>query len=248
MLRKNHADEQFLARRAVRDLPATIARYEKRLAALEEDITTMTAHQNDPIEINGRQPLADQRIPALGAMLDRIPDLVSRTQRFRLGLFHGLEFGVERHADGTSDVYLVGATDRTTMLAKESHGPRAVLNALNRLSDSYTEACEETRSHLTLARTQRHDFEARIGVPFPYADRLNTLTTLRDQLRIALSTPATTETTEPTSPTSAAIAEQIKALLSTRHTEADVPRKRNPTKWAERPITARSHRFEFVGQ
>ena len=40
LLQKHHADEQFLARRQVRTLPADITRLERRLAALTQDIAT----------------------------------------------------------------------------------------------------------------------------------------------------------------------------------------------------------------
>src|SRR3954454_8499375 len=43
-LRKQHADEQFLARRNVRELPGVITRLEKRLAELEADGETARAH------------------------------------------------------------------------------------------------------------------------------------------------------------------------------------------------------------
>ncbi|MEW4451130.1 hypothetical protein AB1L30_00395, partial [Bremerella sp. JC817] len=44
ILRKNHADEQFPARRALRDLPETIARTEKRILSLEADHAMANTH------------------------------------------------------------------------------------------------------------------------------------------------------------------------------------------------------------
>ena len=46
ILKKNHADEQFLARRAVRDLPERIERLERRLVNLQADL--------DPGSVNGK--------------------------------------------------------------------------------------------------------------------------------------------------------------------------------------------------
>src|SRR5437868_9300051 len=43
LLRKNHADEQFVARRSVRDLPGIIANLSDRLATLTTDSETATA-------------------------------------------------------------------------------------------------------------------------------------------------------------------------------------------------------------
>ena len=44
VLKKHHADEQFLARRKLRELPGDIARLERRRDALGQDIATATAH------------------------------------------------------------------------------------------------------------------------------------------------------------------------------------------------------------
>src|SRR3954451_24345449 len=52
-LRKHHADEQFLARRNVRELPATISHLETRLAELTADSETARAHERDPVTIDG---------------------------------------------------------------------------------------------------------------------------------------------------------------------------------------------------
>src|SRR3979409_1135910 len=44
ILKKNRADEQYLARRNLRELPQTIARLSERLAALTADLTTARGH------------------------------------------------------------------------------------------------------------------------------------------------------------------------------------------------------------
>src|SRR6202040_1110926 len=49
VLKKNHLDEQFVARRSVRDLPATIASLSERLSQLTADEATATAHAGNPI-------------------------------------------------------------------------------------------------------------------------------------------------------------------------------------------------------
>ena len=48
ILKKNHADEQFLARRARIELPETIARLEQRIEDLSADLATATAQQARP--------------------------------------------------------------------------------------------------------------------------------------------------------------------------------------------------------
>src|SRR5947208_2177125 len=49
LLRKNHLDEQYVARRSVRDLPGTVARLSERLSHLTTDQATATAHAADPM-------------------------------------------------------------------------------------------------------------------------------------------------------------------------------------------------------
>src|SRR5439155_7769656 len=54
LLKKHHLDEQYVARRSVRDLPGTIAGLSERLAHLTTDLATAPAHPGDPIVIRGR--------------------------------------------------------------------------------------------------------------------------------------------------------------------------------------------------
>src|SRR5438046_10661507 len=54
ILKKNHLDEQYVARLSVRDLPGTIASLSERLSHLTADQATATAHASDPITIGGR--------------------------------------------------------------------------------------------------------------------------------------------------------------------------------------------------
>jgi N12 class adenine-specific DNA methylase len=51
ILQKHHADEQYLARRQLRALPAEIERLARRLAALTQDIATAEAHATQPVTI-----------------------------------------------------------------------------------------------------------------------------------------------------------------------------------------------------
>src|SRR5438132_8249649 len=54
ILKKNHADEQYLARRSVRVLPETIASLSQRLFDLTADMATASAHAADPVTIGSR--------------------------------------------------------------------------------------------------------------------------------------------------------------------------------------------------
>ena len=54
LLKKNHLDEQYVARRSVRDLPGTIASFVRAVIKLSADEATTKTHANDPIAIGGR--------------------------------------------------------------------------------------------------------------------------------------------------------------------------------------------------
>jgi N12 class adenine-specific DNA methylase len=218
VLRRNHADEQFLARRNLRELPERIERLEKRLSALDADRATVRG--SDACLVGGKPGSETLLAKALNA----IPDSVERTRRFAIGRYHGLAFGIERHPSGAADVYLEGQSVQMTGLSKESQGPRAVMNALARLAGCFDQRYEETTQELVLARNQLHDYQARVGRPFAHAAYLDELTVLRDQLKLALSvTPAEGE------PTAAEMAKRIKALKASHAIEAA------PARVRERP-------------
>src|ERR1700729_2815876 len=64
LLKKNHLDEQYVARRSVRDLPRIITGQSEWLSKLTADEATANAHTSDPIAIGGRTyPRED--IPAI---------------------------------------------------------------------------------------------------------------------------------------------------------------------------------------
>ena len=217
VLKRNHADEQYLARRNLRELPERIGRLEKQIAGLTADMATIRG--TDGVTVGGK-PLAEA---VLANALNRVPEKVERTRQFPLGTFHGLAFGIERHHGGAADVYLEGQVSRTGMLSKESQGPRAVMNALNRLTDSYEEQCETARKELTLAETQLGDYQVRLGRVFPHAGYMEELTGLRDQLKLALSgTPAEGVAT------AGELAEKIKSLKGAQTTVEAAPARVKP--------------------
>ena len=212
ILRRQHADEQFTARRNVRDLPATIARQEGRLADLEADGQTVERSDAGVIGIGSRSYGKSEAAEAMAAVLDRVPRDVRQTQRFPLGTYRGLAFGIERFPGGAGSISLEGRRLRDTALAKDSQGPRAVLNALARLAASYGNECDRVREELEQARRHLRDYETRLGRPFAQAEYLAELVGLRDQLRTALAAGSPPEG-EP-SPT-VGLAERIKTLRET---------------------------------
>src|SRR5439155_591212 len=84
---------------------------------------------------------------------------------FPLGVCRGLRFGVVLHPQFPPDVYLEGASARQSMLSREHHGPRAVLNAVERLATGYGSECERVRQDLAIAQSQLRDYQARLRKP-----------------------------------------------------------------------------------
>jgi hypothetical protein len=155
-----------------------------------------------------------------------------------IGHYRGLAFGLVLHPNGGADVFLEGAATRHGMLSRDHRGPRAVLNALDRLPDSYPGQCDATAADLAIAEGQRRDHQARLGRPFLHDDYLRNLTDLRDLLKAGLSQ----ATPEPGTLPVAEIADRIKALKAA-HTIDDAPERTVARHIAaEEPVTARIRR------
>ena len=241
ILKKNHADEQYLARRYRRELPETISQLTRRTAGLEADQATAAAHADDAIVIGDRPAARDQVIDRLAVQLNSVPESVRQTKRFPLGRYKGLDFGIVLHPGGAADVTLEGAATRHGMLSRDHHGPRAVLNALERLADSYAVPLATACRDLEIAKGQLRDYEARIDQPFEQKDYQEELTALRDQLKTALSG-GTQEASGQPQPTAAELAERIQALKSSHSIEATPERPRSRNASAAEAITARIRR------
>ena len=241
LLKKNHLDEQYVARRSVRDLPGTIGSFNERLSKLTADETTATAHAADPIAIGGRTYPREDIPEILGGKLDGLPKNVRETTRIPLGTYRGLRFGMVLHPQFPPDVYLEGSTTRQTMLSREHQGPRAVLNALDRLASGYGSDCDRVRQDLSIAEAQLRDYQARLGKPFVHDAYLVELTNLRDQLKTGLSASGH-ESGNEKGPSASELAEKIKALKTANSIEATPQRVRQKHSTAEEPITARIRR------
>ena len=237
ILKRNHADEQYLARRAVHELPEAIRRLERRLADLSADRATMVGHADDPLAIGGREHRPEDILPALGRRLDALPEWVRETGRHPLGRYRGLAFGLVLHPGGAAEVFLEGAATRHGMLSRDHRGPRAVLNALDRLAGSYLDRCDDARQELAIAGGQLRDHEARIGRPFPHDAYLAELTGLRDRLKAGLSRATPEPGTEPVP--IAELAGRIAALKAAHTIDATPERAVARRIAAEQPVTSR---------
>jgi N12 class adenine-specific DNA methylase len=243
ILKKNHADAAYLARRNIRELPERIGKLKERLDGLTADQDTLKAHEDDRITIGGRAVAGQDAVAALGARLETLPRQVSEPQRIALGTYRGLRFDMALHPEWRPEVYLEGAITRKDTLSREHQGPRAVLNALERLARGYGTERDRTRQDLELAETQLRDYQARLGRPFPHDSYLTQLTALRDRLKAGLSGTAT-EPQAGATPSVSELAAQIKALRASQTIEAPAERARKRGTSAEEPVTARILRRE----
>ena len=237
-LRKHHADEQFLARRNVRELPGAIARLQGRLAESTADLETARAHERDPVTIDGVACPPGRLLSVLGVSLDALPDGVRETRRFVLGRTRGLTFGIIKHRLSPPEVFLEGQGMRQVQLSRESQGPRAFWNAVERLFAGYEPKCDELRRELALSEVKLRDFEARLGAAFPHERYIEELSALRDELKVALSaTPQ--EGVESKTRTAGELSELIQALKGTHTVEAMPVKRPGAATRSERPVTSR---------
>ncbi len=241
LLKKNHLDEQYVARRSVRDLPGTIASMSDRLTKLTADQQTATDHAADPITIGGRTPAREDISDILGGKLDALPRDVRDTRRVPLGIYRGLRFGLVLHPQFPASVFVEGAIIRQSQLSREHQGPRAVLNALERLAGGYDAECTRIRQDLAIAESQLRDYQTRLGKPFVHERYLSELTGLRDQLKAGLSATGQ-EPGKGEGPSVPELAEKIKTLKAAHSIEATPQRVRQKQSTAEEPVTARIRR------
>ena len=188
ILKKNHADEQYLARRSLRELPETIARLNKRAGDLTADLATLAAHARDPLTIGDRAYAATMHWPPSATGSTPCRKRSAKPRRVPLGRYRGLTFrrgaACRRCRRG---VTWKGPPPATAMLSREHRGPRAVLNALDRLADSYA---GQMRHHPPGPGDRRRPAPRPPGPPrpaLPHDAYLAELTALRDQLKAGLS-------------------------------------------------------------
>ena len=222
ILKKNHTDGEYLARRNLRDLPDDIKRLEKRLAGLEADKATMAANDGIPSQ------------EAIGDRMKRMPEKASETYRTPLGKYRGLDASLILHPLGGTEVVLDGAVRCRETLMRDNPGPRAVLNALERLANGYDYDIRAARNEIGVKQGQLRDFEARLGRTFEHAAYKDELEGLRDQLRLGLS-----EHPPEGLPPVSELAEKIKALREANTVEAAPERTVRKAARAERPVVAR---------
>jgi hypothetical protein len=247
LLKKNHMDEQYVARRNVRDLPGAIGSLSDRLSNLTADEATSAAHAGDPITIGKRAWSREDAPSVLADQLDHLPRNVGDTTRVPLGTYRGVRFGMVLHPQFPPDVYLEGAGTRRSTLSRDHQGPRAVLNALERLASGYGSECVRVRQDLAVAESQLRDHQARLGKAFAHDAYLSELTSLRDQLKASLSATAHDVSNE-NGPTASELAESVKALKAVNTFETGTTRSERKPAVAEESVTARIRRRQEESQ
>ncbi len=236
LLKKNHLDEQYVARRSIDDLPKSIAGLSDRIANFKADIATADKHADDSVEIGGQKCVRDEVAGALAGKLDALPLSVRDGTRVPLGTYQGLAFGVVLHERTPTDVYVEGKATRQTSLSREHHGPRAVLNAVERLVSGYGPEALRIGEDLTIAQSQLRDYQGRLGATFDHEEYITQLTDLRNQLKAGLS--GNVSSSDKKTATVAEVAEHIKAIMASQNIDATPQRAGQRSATAAEPITA----------
>jgi hypothetical protein len=232
VLRKNHADEQYMARLRIKELPEKIERLEKRIAGLGEDIATAEAHERDPVTIGQRRYAKEDVQSALEAKLKGVSMDPWRRECVELGMYRGLKFSLDLSPHENPAVCVEGAVTRFEPLSREHRGPRAIMNAVARLVDGYGDERARAAKDLEISRGQLRDYQSRIGGTFQHGAYLEELHTLRDQLERALSD-------KPGEADQGEIVASIKALREAHTVEAAPERTKRQAASIEEAVTTR---------
>ncbi len=242
LLKRNHADEQYLARRRLRELPETIDQLSQRLSNLTADMETVEGPRRRPLSSAAAPLTAETRSTSSALAWTPCRNTSARAAASLWASYRGLHFGVMLDPQYAPEVYLEGAITRRSPLSREHHGPRAVLNALERLAGGYGSECSRVQENLGIAESQLRDYKARLGAPFPHDAYLAELTGLRDQLKAGLSGATAGAGAPKRRRRVAELAERIKTLKAAHTIEATPQRTGKRRSSAEEPVTARIRR------
>lgn len=156
--------------------------------------------------------------------------------RCPLGVFRGLTFGLILYPGFAPEAYLEGSTTQQSPLASESRGPRAIMNAVERLAGGYGARVEKAAEELSLVTRQLRDYELRVGAKFSAEEYWRELLILRDQLRDALiREPARSEVAAPASSEAAQKIQQLMRTQASSHTSRQG--EHSPARDAAKPVT-----------
>ncbi|WP_337175130.1 hypothetical protein [Paludisphaera sp.] len=236
VLRKHHADEQYLARKSSRELPETIARLKVRLEETTADHETAKAHAGEPAVVGGSERRPEAVFAALSEAMRDLPEEAFETRRVALGRMRGFRFGLVMRRAFLPEVYLEGRGARLVQLSRDARGPRAVLNALNRLFEGSPGKLAEILRELSLAEARLDGYRARLGAAFPHERYVDELSGLRDELQAVLSASGTEEAkTRPAgSDAASAGADSVRAAGRGSLGRPGTPLRARPDRWGRR--------------
>jgi prefoldin subunit 5 len=182
-LRTQHRETGFRIRNQVRHLSEEIPRLERRLTALDADITRCQNTRGDRFTITlGTQELTDRGIA--GEMLIRVAERSKGlTAERRLGTFAGFDLLIGPLPSGETELLLRGNATHTCRVQATAHGTtRALEHILNNLEDTRTQMAD----HLVQLQRRLGDLRVQMDVPFEHAARLGELEARQKELVDAL--------------------------------------------------------------
>lgn len=232
VLKKQHGDETYLARKALRDLPDRIALLEKRIDGLTQDLETVSLHADDALVIGERTYTKDDAVDALTTRMKQMPFAPSHPEYFRLGLYRGLTFGLVLAPGQLPEVYVQGAAYRRDRMRKDFQGPRAVLNAVERLVSGYVTERERSERDLAIDRGKLRDYRERKDGAFPHEAYRRELEGVRNEIENALSAAEGTRDTSE-------MVERFKALKAAHTIEAPQRTSERKSASMEEAVTTR---------
>ncbi len=138
LLKKNHLDEQYVARRSVRDLPSTIASLNERLSKLSADEATATAHaeRSDHHRQACRGHARTPRRPRPTSSTT-CPAASATRPACRLASTGACASAWSCIRNSRRTCTWKARSHASPALSRDHQGPRAVLNALERLATGY---------------------------------------------------------------------------------------------------------------
>ena len=208
------------------------------MKSLAIDQNQARTNAEKPIVLGGRSYAKDDIAEALTNRLETLTLHVGHSTRIDMGEYKGLKFGMILHPQFPPDVFLEGASYRQSTLSREHQGHRAVLNALERLSNSYAAEGEQIKEKLDIMTSQLRDYQGRLDQPFDHDKYLAEMTELRDQLKAALSG-RSEDQAKADIPTASELADRIKALKASHTVDASPQRTSSRKTSAAIPISTR---------
>ena len=103
------------------------------------------AHERDPVTIGQKRYAKEDVQSALEVKLKGVSMNPWRYKCVELGMYRGLKFSLDLSPHENPAVCVEGAVTRFEPLSREHRGPRAIMNAVARLVDSYGDERAQSR-------------------------------------------------------------------------------------------------------